>query len=106
MLDEIDVDEGLAYEEQTNGNWTETSFEDAEDIPPFNHEWGANVANMHENSCSSCLDSFTCFIDAECLSRFVTATNNFGFHHFVSKWKPFLLALVILLGGIMEWEFL
>ena len=88
VLDEIDVDEGLAHEEQTNGDWTETSFEDAEDIPPFDHEWGANVSYMQENSCSSCLDSFTCFIDDECLCTFVTATNNFGSQHFGSKWKP------------------
>ena len=107
MLDEIDVDEGLAHEEQTNGDWTETSFEDAEDIPPFDHEWGANVAYMQENSCSSCLDSFTCFFDDECLCTFVTATNNFGSQHFGSKWKPLdvnefktFLAAILVLGLI------
>ena len=55
MLDEIDVDEGLAEEERTHGDWVETDLEDAGAVQLFGHELDANVVKMEENGCNSCL---------------------------------------------------
>ena len=62
VVDEFNVDEVLPHEEHINGNWTETDFEDAGDIPPFVHESGANVAEVQENYCMSCLNSFVMLV--------------------------------------------
>ena len=78
VLDAFDVDNGLAYDEQTDINWTEADFDDAGDIPPFGHECCANIIKMHQNSCTSCLESLTCLNDVECMQPFLTATNYFG----------------------------
>jgi hypothetical protein len=105
VLDEIDVDEGLAEEERTHGDWVETDLEDAGAVPLFGHELDANVVKMGENGCNSCLDLFTCFIDDECLQTFVTAIENFSCQHFGNKWKTlaanelfktFLVAILLL----------
>lgn len=87
VLDEIDVEEGVAYEDRTNDSWTLTDFEDPDVIPLFDGEWGANRAKMREMNCNSCLDSFACYFDDEIVSTFVTATENFGSRYFGRSWK-------------------
>ena len=62
VVDEFDVDEDLPHEEHNNGNWAETDFKDSGDIPPFVHEYGANVAEVQENRYTSCLNLFVMLV--------------------------------------------
>ena len=109
VLNEIDVDEGIPYDERSNGNWTDTDGEDEGVIPLFDHEWGANVAKLQENGCVTCVDSFMYFLDDACIQKFVTATDNFGCQYFCSKWKSihvnefntFLLPAILVLDLII-----
>ena len=107
VLDDIDIDDGLGNEEQTNGNWVETDFLDAGALPRFDHYCGANIVQMRENRCFTCIDLFACYFDDECLRKFVTASENFGRRHFGSKWKTLdvnefktFLASILVLGLI------
>ena len=105
VLDDIDVEEGVAYEDRSNDFWTLTDFEDPDVIPQFDGEWGANRAKMRETNCTNCLDSFACYFDDEIVNTFVAATQSFGSRDFGSLWKQLdvnefksFLAIILVLG--------
>ena len=107
VLDEVDVDDGVASEEITNEGWTLTDFQDEGILPDFDRYHGVNLAFMHSNNCLSCFDSFACFFDDNVMRAFVTASQNWGQTNFASNWKPFtesefktFLAIILVLGLI------
>ena len=60
VLNEIDVDEGVTHEDQTNGIWCDTGFEDEDVVPLFDSHPDTNVEFIRIIDCMNCLDSFAC----------------------------------------------
>ena len=105
VLNEIDVDEGVAHEDQTNGIWRDIGFEDEDAVPLFDSYSGANVEFMRSIDCTTCLDSFACYFDDRMMQTFVDATQNWGVRKLGRAWKELtvnefkiFLAIILVLG--------
>ena len=108
VLDEVDIDDGVAFDDLNNENWSLTDFMAEDGLPSFDEEWGVNAEKMIEKGCTSCLDTFSCYFDENIMDTFVNSTQNFGSNMFGAKWRHTLtvnefksfLAVTLVLGLI------